>query len=292
MDNLTIKEGFLGQRMIVLPEMVKNRFKKNDLTANFYVTDLGYYPKANHHSRIRDKGTNEFIFLYCIEGEGWLEIEERRLKITPNQFFIIPKNIIHSYGAESGNPWSIYWMHFDGISAPDLYDRYKLKVEGPVTIPFSNHRIVLFNQIFDLFNSGYLELQMEYACISSLNFISSFIFHDINKSLNMNGHENLVDSIKDFLLNNLDKTFKVNDISKEFNYSPSYVFNIFKKGTGYSIIHFFNLKKIQKACEYMNYTDKSIKEISFKLGFQDPYYFSRIFKNYMGVSPRTYKNNY
>ena len=54
---------------------------------------------------------------------------------------------------------------------------------------------------------------------------------------------------------------------------------------------FFNLKKTQKACEYLNYTDLSIKEISYKIGFDDPLYFSRIFKNFMGKSPRNYKKD-
>ncbi len=49
------------------------------------------------------------------------------------------------------------------------------------------------------------------------------------------------------------------------------------------------MKKVQKACEYLNYTDLTIKEISFSLGFQDPLYFSRLFKGHMGISPRKYR---
>jgi len=54
---------------------------------------------------------------------------------------------------------------------------------------------------------------------------------------------------------------------------------------------FFNLNKTQKACEYLSYTDLSIKEISFKIGFEDPLYFSRTFKNFMGKSPRNYRKS-
>jgi AraC family transcriptional regulator of arabinose operon len=55
-------------------------------------------------------------------------------------------------------------------------------------------------------------------------------------------------------------------------------------------MYFFNFKKIQQASEYLNCTDLSVKEISFKVGFQDPLYFSRMFKNYSGKSPRLYRN--
>ncbi len=73
MDNSSLKEGFLGQKMIVLPKNIKKGLETNAITKPFYITDLGYYPKASHHYRIREKGATEFIFIYCTEGEGELK---------------------------------------------------------------------------------------------------------------------------------------------------------------------------------------------------------------------------
>lgn len=293
MDNLTIREGFLGQRMIVLPKEIKSKLRANEISRYFYITDLGYYPNANHHFRKRKTGASEYIFIYCIKGEGWLQIGDGfKTKVLPNHYFIIPKNKQHSYGANNENPWSIYWMHFDGISADTFFRRYDLNINKVVSIPFISQRILIFDKIYELFDSGYLPLQMEYACMMSLNFLNTFIYHDINRSINPNNHENLIDSIKEYLNRNLSKSLNAHDIANEFEYSPSYIFSVFKKSTGYSLMYFFNLKKIQKACEYMNYTTLSVKEIGYKLGFQDPFYFSRVFKKYMGVSPRAYKKNY
>lgn len=111
MDNYTIKEGFLGQRMIVLPNEVKQHLGANPITSSFYITDLGYYPNANHHQRVREKGASEYIFIYCTKGEGWYKLDDEIIPVLPNQFFIIPKNTKHSYGAQNRNPWTIYWMH-------------------------------------------------------------------------------------------------------------------------------------------------------------------------------------
>ncbi|QCW99534.1 AraC family transcriptional regulator [Aggregatimonas sangjinii] len=292
MDNLTIREGFLGQRMIVLPKKIKAKLKTNEIARYFYVTDLGYYPNANHHFRQRAKGAKEYIFIYCTEGEGWLQIgNEKKVKVLPNHYFIIPKNEKHSYGAHHENPWSIYWLHFNGISADTFFRRYDLNSNKVVSIPFSGQRISVFDQIFETLDGGHLDLQMEFACMTSLNFLNTFIYHDISMSINLNNHKNLIDSIKEFLNKNLDKSLSANDIANEFDYSPSYIFSVFKKSTGYSLMYFFNLKKVQKACEYINYSNLSIKEIAYKLSFQDPFYFSRLFKKYMGVSPRLYKND-
>ncbi len=291
MDNNTLKEGFLGQKMIALPKSVINIVKNNQITKNFYVSDLGYYPMANHHYRNRKNGANQYIFIYCTKGKGEILLENDKTVITPNQFFIIPKNKRHEYKADKSDPWSIYWFHFNGTIAPELYDRYaKTNTKNYENIPFSVEKIEIFEKIFNLFNNN-LENQIEYANLLSLGFISSFIYHDFELIKDLHYDDSLVDLIKSFLIKNLENNYTLDEIASKFNYSKSYLHTKFKLETGYSVMVFFNLKKIQKACEYLNYTDLNIKEISFKVGFEDPLYFSRIFKNYMGKSPRNYKKD-
>ena len=290
MQNATVKDGFLGQQMIKLPRSLTEELTANPLTQFFYPTDMGYYPNASLHYRSRKEGAQEYIFIYCVEGEGWLETEKERSKVRPNQFFMIQKSVQHQYGANSKSPWSIYWMHFKGKSAKELYAKYSQLKTRVVDIPFDNSRILTFNHIFKILSGNQMTNQIEYSCILSLSFISSFIYIDTQSKTTTFGNENMVTAITDFLINNLDKTFTAADIANQFKYSSSYIFSTFKKQTGYSLMHFFNLKKMQKACEYINYTDLSIKEISYKVGFQDPLYFSRIFKKYMGMSPKFYKN--
>ena len=276
--------------MNVLPTRVKRLAVENPITKNFYVTDIGYFPKATHHRRKREKGAEQYIFLYCTEGEGWLQFGNKHIKVLPNQFHLISKGISHAYGATDNNPWTIYWMHFDGSIAQQLFKRYLTyprKIEG---IPFTTDRIQLFNQIFNIFASSYTEAQIEFANILSTRFLASFIYDPLNnRSYNSHTSNSLVSNIIEFLVANLEQTYTSQEIAQKFNHSLSYIFSLFKKETGYSLMHFFNLKKMQKACEYLNYTGMNITEVSRKVGFQDPLYFSRLFKKYMGVSPRSYR---
>ncbi|PQV48240.1 AraC family transcriptional regulator [Jejuia pallidilutea] len=292
MDSITVKEGFLGQKMIAFPKSIINVMKNNDITKKFYISDLGYYPMAHNHYRFRKKGADEYIFIYCTKGKGEIILNDAKTEITPNQLFIIPRKVKHEYKADLLDPWSIYWFHFNGTIAPELYNRYiTTKYNNYRDVSFSNDKIDLFEKIFNLFNKNYLEKQIEYANILSLGLISSFVYHDFDSSAQTNQHDTLVDQVKNFLLNSLETNFTLSDIANKFNYSKSYLHTKFKTETGYSIMVFFNLKKIQKACEYLNYTDLSIKEISFKTGFDDPLYFSRLFKNFMGKSPRNYRQS-
>lgn len=80
----------------------------------------------------------------------------------------------------------------------------------------------------------------------------------------------------------------LNDIANYVNLSPQHFSKIFKEATGFGYIEWINNLRITKARELMNSTDKTIKEICFLVGYNDPNYFSRIFKKYIGISPTDY----
>jgi AraC family transcriptional regulator of arabinose operon len=280
---------FLGQKKIILPESVIKGLKKNRITEKFYISDLGFYPIAKDHWEIEKKGANHYTFIYCTKGQGSVLLGSKETQIEPNQFFILPKNKKYEFKSHETNPWTIYWFNFNGSIALELFIRYELKKN--LNIPFSVDRILLFEKVFNLFNKNSKEELLEYATLLSLNFISSFIYNDFDEQVKIEKEETLIDSIKHFLLNNLDKNFSLDDMATKYNLSKSHLQARFKLETGYPLMGYFNFKKIQQASQYLNCTDLSIKEISFKVGFQDPLYFSRIFKNYSGKSPSLYRND-
>jgi AraC-like DNA-binding protein len=80
-------------------------------------------------------------------------------------------------------------------------------------------------------------------------------------------------------------------LSKTYNYSVSRFSNLFKQKTGYAPIDYFLQMKMQKACQLLDFSDRSIKDIAFSMGFEDQYYFSKRFRKIIGVSPRKYRTN-
>ncbi|MEX2601765.1 MAG: AraC family transcriptional regulator [Balneolaceae bacterium] len=293
------REGFLGQKMVIPPGNIRRAMKKDLLINALYITDIGYYPHAEYHYRKREEGADEFILIYCVEGHGWIDVNSVKNKIRPNSYFIIPTHTAHNYGAAEGNPWSIYWVHFTGSSAPKLYEKYclkgpsKEKIPEVIQIPFEERRINYFNGIISLLESGYSTEIIEYVNISLWQLLASFMYHDFFSEIrHQNNETNIVDSAIKYMQENLNQSISVKELAYYLNYSPPYVHSLFKKETGYSPIHYFNHLKIQKACQYLSFTDMSIKEISFELGFNDPSYFSRLFKKLMELSSTEYRKRY
>ena len=60
----TKADGFRGERMIVLPVETFSAYASHPLVKRLYLTDVGFFPKAERHDRIRKEGIEEYIFLY------------------------------------------------------------------------------------------------------------------------------------------------------------------------------------------------------------------------------------
>lgn len=113
-----LKDGFTGERALVLPRIIVDKMEEDPLTSMLHITDIGYYPKAKHHFRERKEPINQYVFIYCIDGAGWYRIGNQEYTVSANQYFILPAGVPHAYASDKSYPWTIYWIHFKGILAP------------------------------------------------------------------------------------------------------------------------------------------------------------------------------
>ena len=286
-----VKEGFVGEKRIVLPPNVKRKIVSNKLTKGFYLTAIGYYPRAAHHDMERRSGCGQHILIYCVEGEGHVAVNNERYTLTPNTYFIIPKNTPHHYYSAVSNPWSIYWVHFCGDYDDHLVQR-SLSNGKPVVhgIPYEEHRVKLFEQIYHLLEHSYSEQDLELMNLNLLHFVSSLIYYEESNPV-ADSQDSVSNSIA-FMKNHLSSQFTIDELAGQQQISVSHFNRIFKQKTGLSPIHYFNLLKIQKSCQYLYFTDKTIKSICVIMGFDDPFYFSRLFTKLMGISPSNYRNTH
>ena len=277
--------------MVTTPPNIKIEILNNALIKDFYTTAIGYYPTAHYHDRKRKGGSKEYILLYCIEGKGSVELADQTYHLKPNSFMIIPPDIAHHYRSSLKNPWTIFWCHFLGDKGSLLYEHYKRKSDFPViSIPRSERRQKNFMKVMNVLESGYDLYGIEFANLSLFNIVMEMIyFNDINTT---EVKTDIITNTINFLNDNLDKNIKIEFLAEKYNLSVSRYSEIFKKKTGYSPIQFFNKLKIEKSCQYLYFTDLRIKEICNKIGYDDPYYYSRAFKKLMGMSPSKYRKEY
>lgn len=92
-----------------------------------------------------------------------------------------------------------------------------------------------------------------------------------------------------YIHQNYKKTLHVKNIAEKLQISPQYLTRLFKENMGKSTVQYINGLRISKAKELMRGSTITMQEITYSIGLENPYYFSRLFKEYEGITPSEYK---
>lgn len=284
------EDGFPGQISYVIPDRIQALVKKNSLINDLYLTDIGYYPRARYHNRERVVGVAQYILIYCVGGKGQIQLNDTIHTITTNHFFLIPQNVSHAYRSDEHNPWSIYWIHFSGRKS-SVYARFSgsvLEIDQSKTSRIID-RIDLFSEIFRNLDRGFSIETLEYVNLCLPYLLASFTHLNQFRLVKEKGEKDPVAQGINFMLGNLTKKLKLHDIASETSLSASHFSRLFLNRTGHSPIDYFIQLKIQRACRLIDNNSWSIAEVAREMGFDDQFYFSRVFRKVMGMSPAEYR---
>ncbi|WP_198171519.1 AraC family transcriptional regulator [Mucilaginibacter aquatilis] len=291
MDNLTmvtnkVSEGFIGQRSVLVPTNNQSKLALNPLSSMLYVTAAGYYPLALNHDRERTYGSEDYILIYCVDGSGWIEIDGVRNIAEANTFYIIPPGQRHHYGSSGKNPWSIYWLHFTGSNAAVIYNSYESFALKNNYVVYNQNRIDEFSYLMDLLESDLNPYFLEVAYVKLIGLLGTFIFAG---DAGYTPEPDSIDASVAFMKLHIKSNFLISDFARQANYSVSRYSELFRQRTGYAPMQYFNHLKIHMACQYLSFTSMSVKQICNELGYDDQYYFSRLFKKITTHPPLKYR---
>lgn len=288
------ESGFDGEKFISIPQRIaKKALIDYPELFKIYITHIGYFPRAAAHFRERKKGCEDNILIYCTEGRGFFTLGNKEVEVRANSFVIVPANTFYmNYWADEKNPWTIYWVHFTGIHIADFNKDLNLIIErGAMEIPFNENIINTWNIMYNSLEMGYSFENLCNANFCLYQLISSLIFFDKHLFVKKEGNKNFINETIDFMKSNINKKITVDEMALNQNLSTSHFSSLFRKSTGIAPVNYFIHLKMQKACQLLFSTNEKIKDVALKLGYDDQYYFSRIFKKQMNISPENYRSS-
>ncbi|WP_375444782.1 AraC family transcriptional regulator [uncultured Fibrella sp.] len=285
--------GFAGERIIEIPKETVDKCRTMPLISSLFITRMGFYPKALHHYYQRPAGISQVILLYCTAGQGWLQMPKGRIVVQAGEVIVIAPGIPHAYGADPADPWTIHWFHFSGTHC---HESVSAIIDSPndtpqvVRVPYSDERVGLFDRMFDTFLKGYSTSNLLYANLALPFFLASFILpENFQKELATSIPTTPTNKAILFMQKSLSEPVTLDNIAQAANLSMSFFCRKFKQDTGYAPIEYFNHLRIQKACQLLHFSNLRINEVASQIGIDDPFYFSRLFKKQMGLSPVEYR---
>src|SRR5688572_21118102 len=175
MTPIRIRDGFAGQKQWVLPATISEGWSTYPLLQALIPTDIGFYPSARYHYRERDS-IEQHVLIFCVEGEGWYEIDGQHVTLQRDEALFIPRGTPHIYGASESNPWTIHWVHFAGTEADFFIShlspgKYKLSVDARCSAEVRH----LFVECYDSFVQGFIMHRLIY-CAQILHHLLGCLF--------------------------------------------------------------------------------------------------------------------
>ena len=204
-------------------------------------------------------------------------------------FLSYPNTTIH-YFADAQEPWEYVWVGFSGLDAAGYMEQTDFSPDNPVFLGRDSEQLrQLITGIYDHYGTSVWEgLEMT----SRLYALLAFLIRTSQRRQDQ--RREVLDCARlaaDYIITHYEEPITVEGLAAYASVSHSSLYRRFVKRFQMSPKRFLLEYRIERACALLATTNCSIQEISNSVGFEDPFYFSRAFKEIKGVSPRQYANN-
>lgn len=257
-----------------------------------------------------DLHQHEFLELaYVVNGQAIHTLNGTRSTVKKGDYFIINYGAAHKYTL-------IHQERFDLINVlfqPELIDKslnncksfhdlmkhYLIRIncasleKNPTDIIFHDQDSAILSIVrnmkeeYDRKEPGYIEL---IRC--HLIEILIRTMRTINTGKIEYAADSSMSEILEYIEQNYTSPITLSEISKRFNFSLPYLCQKFRRDTGYTFSNYLQKRRIELGGRLIANTDKTIAEIAELAGYQDVKYFSKLFKNHWGMSPREFQKKY
>jgi AraC-like DNA-binding protein len=286
-----------GSSRVVMPLELTAHLAEHPLTRHLYPLAYGHYIAAQGHQVKREQHTDNLL-IFCHQGRGSYHIDTPQGpvsgELSAGQLLLLPAGFSHHYQANSSDPWSIYWAHYSGSSAPKSMDFLGLSstTEPAQFVLTLSAWQSLLPIVTTLLNLQHQRWQRRNAVIAAtlLQQLLAQLPQLAEQAQQHHGFDLL--ALERFMQDNSHRDLDLEDLAAVAGLSRYHFAKKFKTVTGTSPMRYFNELKIKLACRQLDTSTATVRAIAQSLGFDDPYYFSRLFKKVMGVAPSDYRDSH
>lgn len=230
-----------------------------------------------------------YTLIYVVDGNGWYrDANRRRTELRPGDSLLLFPEVAHTYGPDKGGLWSEHYVIFDG----PVFDLWResgfLCAERPI---YHLEPIKEWQERLEAIVSGPRPISQAERVQEVCRFLQ--MLSEI--ALSRPPQEELprgqgeVSRACAILETNLNESIAPETVAQMLGVSYESFRKHFRAHSGVSPARYRRQRRIAAACAMMQHSDMTNKEIASRLGFSDEHYFSRIFRETMGISSRTYR---
>lgn len=264
----------------------KHSMKLERRTASLYVQNTGCQqcpPGYGWGPGIR----NHFLLHHVVSGKGVYVCRDKRYELSAGDTFLVyPDTTIH-YCADASQPWEYVWVGFGGLDAGGYMERTDFSPEEPVYRDRDGEELhQLIRAVYDHYGTRpWEQMEMTARLYDLLAFLVRTARRQSREGADAGDCALLA---AEYIVSHYEEPITVEGLAAYASVSHSSLYRRFVKRFQISPKRFLLEYRIERACALLADTNCSVQEISTSVGFEDPFYFSRAFKDVKGISPRQY----
>lgn len=253
------------------------------------------YPLRDHPSGYyfnvqKGRVLREYQLVYITRGRGLFSSDTicKQQVCRGRLMFLFPGQW-HTYYPYSQTGWNEYYIGFEGPVIDGMMRASFFATANQVLEVGLNEELVsLFSRALEVAESDKISSQQYLAGIV-LHMLGLILSVSKNKLYELGGMDQKIEQAKIIMNQNIFADVDPEELAMKLNVSYSWFRKVFKDYTGYAPAKYFQELKLRKAKQLLIETSRSVKEISFMLGYKTTEHFFSLFKKHTGFTPMEYR---
>lgn len=258
----------------VPPSIQKRPFKLTLLGITY--EDPDYY--------IRRVDSPEIVIEYVMSGKGYIKRNGKESPVGPGDMYVLPLGDDHEYYSDPVNPYRKIWFNAEGPLFDELASLYGIRGK------------CIFHSLdgYDLLEKMLHLCEDKSLSGDEINTRASLILHEIVMRMSTHGTDEIdedAEKLRIYLDMHITDQVSLKDLSEHIFKSESQTVRIFKKAFSITPYDYLLKAKISLSKRFLRNTTITIKDVAYRIGFNDEHYFSNVFRQKTGMSPSEYRRS-
>ena len=255
------------------------------------------YPPRNHPSRYiftieSGRVLEEYQLIYITEGRGKFYCQtlgrNKPVQVESGMMFLLFPGEWHSYHPDRQTGWKEYWIGFNGHFVDNLIERGFFSKDRPLfKVNIHEDIVAMYNDAINAAVRQESGFQQFLAGIVG-RLLSLAYYYDRNSQFEESDLARKISQAKVIIQDNY-TDISPEDVASRLCMSYSTFRKTFKEYTGFSPARYISEIRMSKAKEILTNTSVSIKEVAYRLGYNNHDYFFTAFRNRTGKTPAEYR---
>lgn len=251
----------------------------------FYPISAGHFFCVEGYHLVR-KNYNSLLITHILDGSFTYIKDGKHITAHKGDTVILDCYKPHEY--YTNDSFESIWIHIAGANSYDIFEEIEKNEGNLVKCKDVQHLRKLLFRVFDGMKGDYPTTELSVS-LDIYKIFTELLNPQSTKSKGKSNYEDSIQTVKEYIAENLNENLTVGALAKIVNMSSSHFSRVFKQQTGFSPYDYILISRLNRAKYLLQVTDMTVSSIAYEIGFNSESNFIYYFTENEGISPGKFR---